>query len=84
MNFEEIGVVEISKSQSRNGDGEVYPYRTDRYYRENGLWFYTTREAMSNGPFSSREQAERDCEVAMRFNFKSDTARSLPFTVAWS
>jgi len=90
MNFEEIGVVEaskgheVSRGRSRDGDNKVYPYRSDRYYCENGRWFYTTREAMSNGPFASRAQAERDFEVAMRFNFKSDTAASLSFTVAWS
>ena len=84
MNFEEFDAVEVSKSHSRDGDDKVYPYRTDRYYRENGQWFYTTRELMSNGPFSSRGQAEKDFEVAMRFNFKSDAPTSLPFTVAWS
>jgi len=84
MKFEGLSEVGAPSSLSRAGEVKEYPYRSDRYYRENGQWFYTTREAMSNGPFSSRGQAERDFEVAMRFNFESREATSLPFTVAWS
>jgi len=84
MSFDGLNEVGLSNNLSRNGEVKEFPFRSDRYYRENGRWFYTTREAMSNGPFSSRGEAERDFEVAMRFNFESREATSLPFTVAWS
>jgi hypothetical protein len=33
-----------------------------RFYQENGLWFYSTREG-EHGPFSSKEDAEADARL---------------------
>ena len=34
-------------------------FRTNRMIRENGEWFFTTREGSIHGPFHNRSEAER-------------------------
>ncbi|MDE1164263.1 MAG: DUF6316 family protein [Pseudomonas sp.] len=37
-------------------------FRSDRVTRENGLFFFVTRERTQEGPYDSREEAERGCD----------------------
>jgi hypothetical protein len=41
-------------------------FRSDRVSRVNGLYFFSTRENTLEGPFSSKEDAERETEAYIR------------------
>jgi hypothetical protein len=38
-------------------------FRSDRVARENGLFFFITREHTQEGPYRTREEAERACDA---------------------
>ncbi len=44
----------------RSGEEPKTHFRTDRFYRSDGQWFFTTREKIEVGPFSSREEADKE------------------------
>lgn len=81
MSFNLAGYIDQPKKQERIRNDEAYPYRTDRFYLQNQQWFYTTRETLINGPFSSKAEAERACKLALRIEFSHET--SIAFSVAW-
>lgn len=41
-------------------------YRSDRVSRVNGLYFFSTRENTLEGPFQSKEDAERETAAYIR------------------
>ena len=41
-------------------------FRSDRVSRVNGLYFFSTRENTLEGPFFSKEDAERETEAYIR------------------
>ena len=44
--------------QSRVGEDACTHFRIGRYYRITEEWFFSTREDLQIGPFSSRDEAE--------------------------
>lgn len=44
--------------QHRNGEAGVIPFRTGRFFNVGGKWYFTTREEMDQGPYTSRVEAE--------------------------
>jgi len=42
----------------RLGETPEIRYRTDRFYRINSSWFFSTREGIEMGPYLSRKDAE--------------------------
>ncbi|MCK4833570.1 MAG: hypothetical protein KAT12_02295 [Gammaproteobacteria bacterium] len=42
-------------------------FQMDRYVQQNGQWFYMTREGEEKGPFESKEDAEGDMAVYIRY-----------------
>ena len=47
--------------ERRSGETDTRTYfRTDRMVKENGQWFFTTREATIHGPFQDRHQAHKE------------------------
>ena len=48
-------------NQQRNYDQESKTFfRSDRMVRENGQWYFTTREGQMQGPFDNKEDAQRE------------------------
>jgi hypothetical protein len=44
--------------QLREGESQSYPFRSERMFSIGHEWFFSTREGIDQGPFSSRGQAE--------------------------
>ena len=42
----------------RNGEAEKHWYRSDRFFKVNGAWYFTTREHIDIGPFGTVQSAE--------------------------
>lgn len=53
-------------SRKEDGDNDKRYFQVDRFYQQNGEWFYTTREGTERGPFESKEEAEGDLIVYVR------------------
>lgn len=49
-----------------NDPRDALHFRSDRIACENGLFYFTTREGGSRGPFKSRDQAEIAASVYVR------------------
>ena len=41
-------------------------FRSDRFFCEEGNWYFTTRENVIRGPYESREDAERELMLYLR------------------
>ena len=48
-----------------------------RFYRENGAWYYATREG-NHGPFDSRADAEADARLYAGLHSHIEQAREKP------
>ena len=46
--------------QVRRGENDKTWFRSDRFLRTETGWFFLTREHTQEGPFLSREEAERE------------------------
>lgn len=47
----------------REGEEDKTRFRSDRFFCEEGQWFFTTRENTIQGPFESRAEAENELEM---------------------
>ena len=47
-------------ARKTDGDSEKVTFQMDRFFQQNGEWFYMTREGDVHGPFASKEDAEGD------------------------
>lgn len=47
----------------RVGEPEKAWYRSDRFFKVNGEWYFSTREQIDVGPFTSRENACKGLEL---------------------
>lgn len=47
----------------REGEQDRVRFRSDRFFCEDGYWFFTTREHTTKGPYDSRNEAERELEM---------------------
>lgn len=47
----------------REGEEDKTRFRSDRFFCEDGQWFFTTREGGVQGPFESRPEAEQELEM---------------------
>ena len=46
---------------------EKHHFQMDRFAQQNGEWFYVTREGDERGPFDTRDDAEGDIAVYIRY-----------------
>lgn len=53
-------------------------FRSDRVSRVNGMYFFSTRENTLEGPFFSKEDAERETEAYIRRMQGSKASQSEP------
>ena len=42
----------------RQGESGAIPFRTGRFFNVGANWYFATREAIDQGPFRSRNEAE--------------------------
>jgi hypothetical protein len=45
-------------AQHREGEAGMIPFRTGRFFNVGGNWYFTTPEAIDQGPYASRQEAE--------------------------
>lgn len=50
----------------RQGEDIYAWFRSNRFYKMKGLWYYSTREGVDFGPFQSRAEAEENLERFMQ------------------
>jgi hypothetical protein len=43
----------------RDGEAEKHWYRSDRFFKANGAWYFTTRENIDIGPFGTMQNAQQ-------------------------
>jgi hypothetical protein len=43
----------------RKGEADPVPFRSGRFFNVESNWYFATREHIDQGPYSSREQAEK-------------------------
>ena len=59
----------------RPGEAEKSWFRSERFMHVNDQWYFTTREMTEEGPFSSRQDAEMELLLYIRYandsSFKS-------------
>ena len=48
--------------QRHTDNPQAMYFRTDRFHRTNGYWYFLTREGKNIGPFENRKHAERELE----------------------
>ena len=49
---------ETQSNRSSDGDSATHHQRSDRLFRQKGMWFFKTREGKDVGPFRYRDEAE--------------------------
>jgi uncharacterized protein YchJ len=47
-------------ARKTDGDNQKTMFQMDRFFQQNGEWFYMTREGDEHGPFDTKEDAEGD------------------------
>lgn len=52
---------------NRNGEKGTIPERSDRFFRKDDYWYYTTREGVDIGPFDSIDEAIQSAEQLIKF-----------------
>lgn len=50
----------------RQGEEVRTHFRSERYFTENGKWYFMTRENPVNGPYTSKKEAEAELTLYIR------------------
>lgn len=50
----------------RNGEADKHWYRSDRFFKANGAWYFTTREQIDIGPFGTVESAAQGLSLFIK------------------
>ena len=58
---------------ARQGEDNSHPFRSERFYSENGQWYFHTREGVFDGPYKDRSEAQRGLAI-----FLARTVHALP------
>ena len=62
------------KVQFREGELEKTWFRSDRFFKVEADYFFSTREGIDVGPFPSRSSAERGLDLYIQVMNKGETA----------
>ena len=46
--------------QHRAGEDQTIPFRNERYFCVNGIWFFETRGGNQQGPFINKQEMEAE------------------------
>ena len=66
----------MDKQKKRQGEEDKQHFRSDRVIVMNGEYYFMTRENTQEGPFRSRDEAERELNLYIRH--MTDPNRILP------
>ena len=50
----------------REGESGTIPFRTGRFFSQNGAWYFMTREGRAEGPYREKLDAELAAEMYVR------------------
>ena len=65
----------------RQGESGAIPFRTGRFFSQNGAWYFMTREGRTEGPYRERREAELAVDMYIRMgNFRNVSAAPVPRT----
>ena len=57
---------------NRQGERGVTPFRTSRYFNQNGDWYFLTRAGHAEGPYQDKHDAEDAIDMYVRLaNFRA-------------
>lgn len=72
----------------RQGEQEKSWYRSDRFFKVNGDWYFSTREKIDVGPFQTKEGADKGLtlfiESIQQPEQNVQAAASVAMNGAWS
>jgi hypothetical protein len=52
--------------QNRAGENQPIPFRNDRYFCVNGVWYFESRGGKQIGPFISKKEMEAELMMFIR------------------
>lgn len=52
--------------QNRSGEKTNIPFRSERYFCANGVWYFDTRGGKQQGPFIDKEEMEGELLLYIR------------------
>ena len=52
--------------QARAGETQTIPFRTERYFCTNGVWYFQTRGGQQMGPFIDKQEMEAELLLFIR------------------
>ena len=64
----------------RTGEGQSIPFRNERYFCSNGVWYFQTRGGKHKGPFANK--AEMEAELSSFINQKKMMNQSFSRSVS--
>jgi len=50
----------------RSGETKSIPFRTERYFCSNGVWYFDTRGGQQRGPFASKQEMQGELILFIR------------------
>ena len=50
----------------RAGENQAIPFRNERYFCANGVWYFETRGGKQQGPFSDKKEMEAELMMFIR------------------
>ncbi|VAW60560.1 hypothetical protein MNBD_GAMMA11-501 [hydrothermal vent metagenome] len=50
----------------RSGEENPIPFRTERYFCTNGVWYFDTRGGHQKGPFASKQEMQGELLLFIR------------------
>ncbi|VAW72672.1 hypothetical protein MNBD_GAMMA10-2538 [hydrothermal vent metagenome] len=50
----------------RSGEEKTIPFRTERYFCTNGVWYFDTRGGQQQGPFVSKQEMQGELLLFIR------------------
>lgn len=52
--------------QHRSGEEQPIPFRNERYFCANGVWYFETRGGKQQGPFINKQEMEAELLLFIR------------------
>jgi len=50
----------------RSGEQKVVPFRSERYFCSNGVWYFETRGGKHKGPYADKQEMEAELLLFIR------------------
>jgi len=50
----------------RSGEHKIVPFRNERYFCSNGVWYFETRGGKHKGPYADKQEMEAELLLFIR------------------